>query len=257
VAGDRGWVDALNDSKVKSARRVIQVLEFFDEMRSDASVMDVARALDMPQSSTTELLKCLSDLGYLAYDPRTRRYMPTHRVALLGSWIQAPYLGEGRVVQMMEELGEKTRETIILGEPSGIVVRYIYVVPSRQAMRLHVGPGTIRPIARSGLGKLFLTTYPQDRVKDLLKRINADRDPGDPVISYADLEGELQDIRDKGYHLFTNGVNPGAGIIAMLLPQSDGYPPLGIGIGGLAENIVRNAPEFIEAIRQGINRYFG
>ena len=247
----------MNDSKVKSARRVIQVLEYFDEMRSDASVMDVARALDMPQSSTTELLKCLSDLGYLAYDPRVRRYMPTHRVALLGSWIQAPYLGEGRVVQMMEELGEKTRETIILGEPSGQVVRYIYVVPSRQAMRLHVGPGTMRPIARSGLGKLFLTTYPPERVKDLLKRINADREPGERVISYAELESELEDIRTKGYHLFTDGVNVGAGLVGMLLPQTGGYPPLGIGIGGLAENIVRNAPEFIEAMRQSINRYFG
>lgn len=247
----------MSESKVKSARRVIQVLEFFDEMRSDASVMDVARALEMPQSSTTELLKCLSDLGYLAYDPRSRRYMPTHRVALLGSWIHAPYLGEGRVIQMMEELGEKTRETIILGEPSGPVVRYIYVVPSRQAMRLHVGPGTIRPIARSGLGKLFLTTYAPDRVKDLLKRINADRNPGEPVISYAELESELQDIRTNGYHLFTNGVNPGAGLIGMLLPQSDGHPPLGIGIGGLAENIVKHAPDFIEAMRQGINRYFG
>lgn len=247
----------MSESKVKSARRVIQVLEFFDEMRSDASVMDVARALDMPQSSTTELLKCLSDLGYLAYDPRGRRYMPTHRVALLGSWIQAPYLGEGRVVQMMEELGEKTLETIILAEPSGIVVRYIFVVPSRQAMRLHVGPGTIRPIARSGLGKLFLTTYPTEKVKDIVKRVNADRDPGAPIIGYAELENELQDIRDKGYHLFTNGVNPGAGLIGMLLPQSDGYPPLGIGIGGLAESIVKNAPEFIDAMRQGINRYFG
>jgi len=247
----------VSDSKVKSARRVIQVLEFFDETRADASVMDVARALDMPQSSTTELLKCLSDLGYLSYDPRHRRYMPTHRVALLGSWIQAPYLGEGRLVQMMEELGEQTRETIILGEPSGIVVRYIYVVPSRQAMRLHVGPGTIRPIARSGLGKLFLTTYPSDRVKDLLKRINADRAPDEPIISHAELESELQDIRTKGYHLFTNGVNPGAGLIGMLLPQSDGYPPLGIGIGGLAETIVKHGPEFIAAMRQGINRYFG
>lgn len=247
----------MNESKVKSARRVIQVLEYFDETRSDASVMDVARALDMPQSSTTELLKCLSDLGYLAYEPRHRRYMPTHRVALLGSWIQAPYLGEGRVVQMMEELGEKTRETIILGEPSGIVVRYIYVVPSRQAMRLHVGPGTIRPIARSGLGKLFLSTYPPDKVKDILKRVNADREADQPIISYAELESELQDIRDKGYHLFTNGVNVGAGLIGMLLPQSDGYPPLGIGIGGLAESIVKNGPDFIDAMRQGINRYFG
>lgn len=242
-------------SKVKSARRVVQVLEYFDEVRSDASVMDVARALDFPQSSTTELLKCLADLGYLSYDPRHRRYMPTHRVALLGSWIQAPYLAEGRLLQMMEELGEKTRETIILGEASGIFVRYIYVVPSRKAMRLHVGPGTLRPIARSGLGKLFLTTYAPDKVKALLKRINADREAEEPVIAYADLANDLEQIRQDGYHLFTNGVNLGAGLVGMLLPQRDGHPPLGIGIGGLADSIAQNTPELVQAMRQGIARY--
>jgi DNA-binding IclR family transcriptional regulator len=247
----------LNESKVKSARRVLQVLEYFDEIRSDASVMEIARAMNMPQSSTTELLVCLSEMGYLSHDPYRRKYMPTHRVALLGSWIQGPYLREGRVVQMMEELGEKTHETIILGEHSGIIVRYIYVVPSRKELRLHVGPGTIRPLARSGLGKLFLSTFPPDKVKVLLRRINADRDRGDEVIEYAKLERELDEIRGKGYHLFTNGVNPGAGTIGMLLPQNDGFPPLGLAIGGLAEAIARNAPEFVDLMRSRINRYLG
>lgn len=257
MAGPGKRDGTVNDSKVKSARRVLQVLEYFDETRSDASVMDVARALNFPQSSTTELLKSLAELGYLSYDHHKRRYMPTHRVALLGSWIQAPHLGEGKVVQMMEELGEKTHETIILGEHSGSVVRYIYVVPSRKAMRLHVGPGTIRPLARSGLGKLFLSTFPPEKVKTLLKRINASREADEPLIEYAELEREMQEIRASGYHLFTNGVNPGAGVVGMMLPQPEGYPPLGLGIGGLAENIVRNGPEFIDAMRLSINRYFG
>ena len=247
----------MTDTKVKSARRVLRVLEYFDETRSDASVMEVARAVNMPQSSTTELLKCLSDMGYLSYDPYQRRFAATHRVALLGSWIQPPYLGEGRVVQMMEELGEKTRETIILGEPSGIIVRYIFVVPSRKEMRLHVGPGTVRPIARSGLGKLFLSTYPPEKVKTLLKRINADRYEDQPYTEYAQLEQELEQIRRDGYHLFTKGVNPGAGLIGVLLPQSDGHPPLGLGIGGLSESIEKNAPKLIEELRAGINRYLG
>lgn len=244
-----------SDEKVKSARRVIQLLEFFDEIRSDASVMDVARGLGIPQSSTTELLRCLSDIGYLAQDPATRRYMPTHRVALLGAWIPAPYLAEGRMVQMMEELGEETRETIILGEYSGTVVRYIYVVPSRQAMRLHVGPGTVRPIARSGLGKLFLSKFPEQQVRDILKRVEADRQPDDPVIKYSELKPELETIRRKGYHLMTNGVNPGAGLVGVMLPDSPGHAVLALGIGGLEANIANNVDKLVKAMRKGIEQY--
>lgn len=217
--------------------------------------MDVARNLDLPQSSTTELLKCLCETGYLSHDPHTRRYLPTHRVALLGSWIQSPSLSEGRLVQLMEALGEETHETIILGEQSGIAVRYIYVVPSRKAMRLHVGPGTVRPLAHSGLGKLIMSTMPEAKVRSLIMRINAERDERNPPIETEQLQRELEDIRRKGYHLFTNGVNPGAGLLGMMLPQGEGSPPLGLGIGGLAESIIKNAPHFIEAMRNKIRHY--
>src|ERR1700730_16501487 len=128
---------------VKSSVRTIQVLEFFDELRASASVMDVSRALNYPQSSTSGLLKSLVALGYLAYDRYARLYTPTHRVALLGSWVEAPRLRQ--VVQLMEELGRQTGETVMLGEQTGVIVRYIYVVPSRQLLRLHVGPGLVRP----------------------------------------------------------------------------------------------------------------
>lgn len=243
------------DNRVKSAQRVLQVLEYFDEIRRDASVMDIARALSMPQSSTTELLRTLVDMGYLSYKVEGRRYMPTHRVALLGSWIQSQLFSGGRLVRMMEELGETTHETVILGEYSGLSVRYIYVVQSRMTMRLHVGPGTVRPLALSGMGQLFLSSFPEDLVKTLLKRINSERANGEPIIDYPKLEGELRDIRKKGYHLLTKGVNPGAGIVAMMLPQTEDSLPLAIGIGGLAENIARNGPTLVQAIRSAIQRH--
>lgn len=243
--------------KVKSARRVMQLLEYFDEIRSDASVTDISRGLGIPQSSTTELLRSLTELGYLAQLPGTRRYRPTHRVALLGTWIPAPYLAEGRLVQMMEHLGEVTRETIILGEQSNTVMRYIYVVPSRQPMRLHVGPGTERPVARSGLGKLFLSTLPERKVRDILKRVEAERRPDEPGVIFSEIEPELAEIRRRGYHLTTRGVNPGAGIVGMMLPDSPGHPTLALGIGGLAENISSNAERLVAAMRAGIRDYLG
>lgn len=245
----------LTESRVKSAARALEVLEYFDEVRTDASVMEVSRALRYPQSSTTELLKSLADMGYLSYDGQRRRYMPTHRVALLGTWIQAPHLAEGRVIQMIEELGELTYETIILAEQSSTIVRYIYVVPSRKVMRLHVGPGTTRPITLSGIGRLFLSTFPPERVQQLLRRINAAAGPDEPLVDYQALKLELDRIRRTGHYVLLNGVTPGAGIVTMMLPQADGYPPLALGIGGFADGIGANAEHLVETMRQAIHRY--
>ncbi|MFD2580355.1 helix-turn-helix domain-containing protein [Novosphingobium colocasiae] len=73
---------------IKSGARVLDILELFDESTSSVTVMEVARALDLPQSSTSGLLDCLLQRGYLQREAPTRAFVPTARLALLGDWVQ-------------------------------------------------------------------------------------------------------------------------------------------------------------------------
>lgn len=66
---------------IKSAKRVLEVFEFFAARQGAATVMDVAREMAYPQSSTSELLDSLRNLGYLSYDRFSRQFNPTLRVA--------------------------------------------------------------------------------------------------------------------------------------------------------------------------------
>jgi len=103
---------------VKSAQRVMELLEFFTAERPEATVMDIVRVLDYPQSSASELLRCLVSLGYLSYDRYRRTYRPTTRVPLLGSWVlrSANWLSEepacSNRVQKMIEATIRTRARI-------------------------------------------------------------------------------------------------------------------------------------------------
>jgi hypothetical protein len=55
---------ASDAKRIKSAERVLQVLEYFStRQQSEATVMDIAKAHGLPQSSTSELLKCLTALA--------------------------------------------------------------------------------------------------------------------------------------------------------------------------------------------------
>ena len=72
-------------NKARIARRVIEVLEFFDDRHGEATVMDIVRRYDRPQSSTSELLSSLVELGILYKDPQNRSYRPTPRAAMLGA----------------------------------------------------------------------------------------------------------------------------------------------------------------------------
>lgn len=92
MANDEG-----SGTAIKSARRVLEVFEFFASRQEAATVMDVARELGYPQSSTSTLLKSLLKVGYMSYDRHSRRYMPTLRIVLLGTWLQQTMYSEGNL----------------------------------------------------------------------------------------------------------------------------------------------------------------
>src|SRR3546814_12336581 len=59
----RNW-PRLPTSVVKSAGRALQILEYFDDARREANMIDISRALHYPESSTSILLRSLVALGY-------------------------------------------------------------------------------------------------------------------------------------------------------------------------------------------------
>ena len=77
---------------VKSATRVLEIFEYFDEVRRPVTIQDVAQALSYPHSSTAALLKSLVSLGYLEHDDRGKTFFPSIRISLLGNWVEAEAL---------------------------------------------------------------------------------------------------------------------------------------------------------------------
>src|SRR6516225_4571403 len=129
---------ALEPKKIKSAHRALEVLEYFNANRREATVMDIARAMTCPQSSTSELLSCLVALGYLHRDRYARTYRPTARVALLGAWVQPKLFRRGHLLPMLDRLAEETGLTVFLASKVGLTVQYIHVVTAREG-----GPATL------------------------------------------------------------------------------------------------------------------
>lgn len=240
---------------VKSAIRVLEVLEYFDRRQREATVTDIARELKYPQSSTSVLLRNLTDLGYLQRGSGGNTYVPTTRVTLLGSWIAPMETPSGEVLALMQELGETTGETIILATLTNDFVRYVHVVPATTAMRLHVGPGMIRPIAISGAGRLFMSMMGEEQVRRIIVRHNAAEAEDTKRLSMAAVRRDLAAIREAGYALSLDRITPGAGVVFVPLPAAALGTPHAIAIGGLTKKVKDNCEWYARLIRSGIRRY--
>jgi len=246
----------MNDN-VKSAVRVLEVLEYFDQVQRAATVTEVARALKYPQSSTSVLLRSLVSLGYLEGEADDRRaYRPTARVTLLGAWVEPKLAAGGRVLQMMKELGEETGEFVVLGMPLQGLVRYIHAVPSTKPMRLHNPPGTIRPMATSGLGRLFMSLMDEAHVSAIVERHNALEENPALRLNLPAVKRDLAAIRASGYVMSVDRITPGAGVVGMLLPVTQDERPLAVAIGGWSKSIMDNCEALVQLMRKLIRRHF-
>ena len=65
---------ATERSGVKSAVRVLTIIELFDDTGLAMTFTEVLRHLTYPRSSLHDLLRTLTDRGWLDYDRTTRRY---------------------------------------------------------------------------------------------------------------------------------------------------------------------------------------
>jgi len=242
---------------VKSAGRALEILEYFDDLQRQSTVMEISTALGYPQSSTSALLRSLVAVGYLNYDARSRTYITSSRVALLGSWVNSPFFAEGEIVSMMKELSEQTQDTIILAMRNGQNAQFIHVIQATSDVRLHVTLGSVGPLALSGAGHAILSTMTDADVTRIVMRTNADAGEGAPLVNLRDLLARLERYREQGYAFTSDMVTAGGAMIAAPLPRVAGQPQMSVGIGGVSEVMRPRETELAQALLQQIETRFG
>ena len=194
-------------------------LSILDEIQREARVAEVAERLSFPQSSTSILLNCLVDLGYMDYLPESRSFIPSPRVTLLGTWLDKGPVRNGSLIRMLEEISQKTGDTIIIAARNGIFSQYIHVLQARSAMRFHVPQGSRRLVVWSATGFALLTGCSEKEIKALVTRTNAEAAPGQPRVDIHQVLENVRQTRRAGYYFSTGLVTPGAGSIAIPLPD--------------------------------------
>ncbi|MGJ0239655.1 IclR family transcriptional regulator [Novosphingobium fluoreni] len=252
-----GWIAGHEqddtDRCVKSAGRVLRILELFDVLKREAPVSVVSELLGLPQSSTSVLLRTLVEMGYLVYNNPTRSFAPTTRLSLLGSWVNGPMVSDGPLIRLMHRLNVRTGQAIVLAARNQTFSEYIHVVQATSPVRLYVVQGSRRPLACSATGATLISDLPVSEIKRIGIRYNAEPQEVDIKVSVTTLLERVQAVRTNGYAFHHNTVTPGAGTIAMCLPEPmTAHERLSIGIAGPSDILLRSKDEFVAAMREEI-----
>lgn len=219
-------------NKAKIAKRVIEVLEFFDEQHPQATVMDIVRRFNRPQSSTSELLSSLVDLGLLYKDPCSRSYSPTPRAAMLGTSVQPGIVRDGRLTGLIDRLAAQTGLGVAVFGMVGLKVQIFSWRAGKRTLRTS-GPagfcgGQQEHLSDSAVGWLLLSTVAQPRREGMIRRLNAEAAP-ERKFSCPDMVAQVQKCREQGHASGVAGFGSIADITSVLLPGQPDSQPLAIG----------------------------
>jgi DNA-binding IclR family transcriptional regulator len=223
----------VESNKAKIAKRVVEVLEFFDDDHPQATVMDIVRRYNRPQSSTSELLSSLVGLGLLYKDPFSRSYTPTPRAALLGCSVQSGLVRNGRLPGLIDRLSAQTGLGIAVFGMVGLSVQIFTWRGGRHPLRTSQTDGFCggqqECLTDSAAGLLLLSTVPQPRRDGMLRRLNAEA-AEDRKFVMSEISARLQLCLDSGYANGVAGFGSIADVSAMLLPDQPAGQPLAIGL---------------------------
>lgn len=242
----------MSESTIKSARRTLEVLEFFAERRAPARVKHVSLALNYPQASTSVLLQSLVQLRYLAYDASTRTFAPTLRTSFLGAWLLEEVTGGASILQLMQELAERVEGGAVLGFQTGIHIRYVVKTVARKHWK-EPHESTLRPICRVSAGRALLMAKSDAEVGLIVRRVRTEESGPARSIELSSLIHELEACRKRGYAVTHSVVVPEVTTVSSLLPNVSGQPQMALGLGTGLKRFSGGIDRVLEILGSGIS----
>ena len=214
---------------VKSAERVLSVFEYYSRLQRPLTVSDISRGLNIPQPSASMLLANLRQLGYLDYDQGSRTYVPSIRIALLGSWIERHFSASGGLARRLFELSRELNEAAFVCIQNGAAVQYVLVENPHAAFGLNVDSGVFRSLTHTAAGRLLLSLKTDKEVISWIRRCNAEADDERWKASETRVIEVVQQARRDGYAQTHGDATPGLSAIALHLRSPTGVAPLAVG----------------------------
>jgi len=185
------------NSEVKSAGRVLDVLELFSASSGTLGVTEVARKLDIPKSSAQGLLTTLAGRGYLAREAAAYLLPPELRD---GGWVgglRARLLALAE--PLLDRIASESRESAFLGMLVGNKIQYLAKAVSRHEVRYDASLSQLRPVYCTSTGLVILAHLDPAISSGILNRTKITKVTPNTVTDRETIDRMLERARQVGF----------------------------------------------------------
>jgi IclR family acetate operon transcriptional repressor len=185
------------ESAVGTLERGLAILQFF-KRSPEASIAEVAAALELSRSTTYRIAERLRELGFLEVSAAARWRLGRETVQLGVAALQSTDIM--RVApHVLAGLLEGTREAVNLAVFDADSMVLVYREQGPQSVTISSRLGSRRPMHASGLGKAYLAALGVNERHALIERLDLKRFTPETIVDRAALERELDRIQKRGF----------------------------------------------------------
>lgn len=189
-----------NSNNVKSVIKAFLIMEELDKA-GELSIGDLSERLLMDKATVHRLINTIKDSGYVNQNLDSKKYSNSLKLLAMGNRVMDKSGVKHIARPYVEELAEKTGETINLGVRVGNKIIYVDKLESSSTIKVGLGIGTTVPSYCSGLGKAILAFTLEDELEEVLDSISFEKYTDGSITDRVLLNEEFKRIRERGYAL--------------------------------------------------------
>ena len=234
-------------SMVAGATRTLAVFEIFAREKRPLSNSEMARLLEVADSSSLDLLYTLHAVGYLMRTPRTLRYYPTARL-----WEAAQQISENDPLssvarEAVEQLADKTGESAFFGVLDNDAAKVVAAQSSRQPLRYVVEVGDRVSLNASALGKALLGLQGDEELAAILGKMAFKPATAKTITDPKRFKSAVLKSREQGW---AEALGEGTeGVDGLAIAGWIGELPVGLAIAGPNERMERHRDSYLKALK--------
>jgi DNA-binding IclR family transcriptional regulator len=183
---------------INSVLKAIRIMRLFSAAEPALTLAEISSRLDMPKSTTHNLLNTLLSEGFIEKVDKDSYALGTAIIPLTQN-VRVNVDLRDRAAPLLRQLADECRESVYLTVHDTDRVLYIYAVESSKRLLARTAVGDRAPLHCTSVGKAILAFLPEDEVSSILHRA--------PLVSFTsqtitDLDGlydELARTRERGY----------------------------------------------------------
>lgn len=192
-------IRSTNNYEVAAVRKALELLCSFSVDNPGLTVTDLSRCLQIPKSTTHNLLRTLQGLDFLTQNPEDKRYRLGPRVFELGLLFSHNTQLVRGALPHLRRLGDQTKETVKLAVLSNGEVLVLAALESPYQLHTRGDEGHRAPAHCSSLGKAILALLSASEIREIVAQRGLARFTARTITTLSRLEQELSQIRANGY----------------------------------------------------------